>query len=217
MDILHDDIDGSAEYYGNPINAFTTISRFVKNWQLETIDAVMYNDQDSQYQDELAAALEENDLELPTQQDLLQATTKVLKIQELSRKSSADLVDTVVYFDPETQKNVKISASDCYVLGRNFHELKKYDSAADWLLQARSLAVHQAPETFPSVTPLEILKQLSLSLMNLGNYKLARKLNNAILKAEPDNAETLKIKSLLEGLLLLERVNKLSPQVDLET
>lgn len=211
VDVLHDDIDATTDYYGNPINAFTTISRFVKNWQLEVIDAVLHNGGDLQYHEKLNKTLKENELEMPTQQDLLETTNNVMEYQEMSQTSTEDLVEGVFYLDSKTEKNVTMTASDCYVLGRNLHELKHYDSAAEWLLQARSLSLHEA-ETFPSVKQLDILKELAPSLMKLGNYKLARKLNTQILRAEPDNADALKNKPLLEGLLLLERVNKLSLQ-----
>lgn len=211
VDVLHDDIDATEDYYGNPINAFTTISRFVKNWQLEIIDSVLHNGGDLQYHEKLNKTLKENELEMPTQQDLLETTSNVIEYQDVSQTSTEDLVDSVFFFDRAIQKNVTITASECYVLGRNLHVLKHYDSAAEWLLQARSLAFHEA-ETFPSVKQLDILKELAPSLMKLGNYKLARKLNTQILKAEPDNADALKNKPLLEGLLLLERINKLSLQ-----
>lgn len=215
VDVLHDDIASSEDYYGNPINAFTTMSRFVKNWQHEIMTPVLLDNDYTQYKGKLEQILLDNELKLPTQQDLLKTTGELLEVQAMGRMPTEELVDTVVFYDPETDKNVTITASECFVIGRNAHMLQHYDSAAGWLLHARSLAFQEA-ENFPSVEQLDILKQLAPSLLKLGNYKLARKLNNEILKAEPDDEEALKNKPLLENLLLLERVNKLSLQSELQ-
>lgn len=209
VDVLHDDIANSEDYYGNPINAFTTMSRFVKNWKGEIITPVLLDNDYTHYKEKLEQTLEENEFKLPTQQDLLKMTSQVLEVQAVSRMPTEQMVETVVFYDPDTEKNVTITASECFVLGRNSLVLQQYDSAAEWLLHARSLAFHEAAN-FPSVEQLDILKQLAPSLLKLGNYKLARKLNNEILKAEPDDEDALKNKPLLENLLILERVNKLS-------
>lgn len=209
MDVLHDDIASSEDYYGNPINAFTTMSRFVKNWQREIITPVLQDHDYTHHKEKLEQTLEDSEFKLPTQQDLLKTTSQLLEVQAVNRMPTEQLVETVVFYDPGTEKNVTITASECFVLGRNSHMLQQYEFAAEWLLHARSLAFHEA-ENFPSVEQLDILKQLAPTLLKLGNYKLARKLNNKILKAEPDDEEALKNKPLLENLLLLERMNKLS-------
>ncbi|KAH8406993.1 hypothetical protein KR222_003530, partial [Zaprionus bogoriensis] len=205
VDVVHSDVEESEDYYGNPINAFTTISRFVKNWQREVIDVLLDKDEYTNYEQKLTDKLEAEELTVPADEDLIEAVEQVLVFQDTEKVDAALLANDEIYIDPDTKKNVTASISDCFVLGRTLYDIENYEYALGWLLQARSRALH-GMESFPPVNHTQILKHLAPTLLQLGNYKLAQKLNNEILKEEPKDEEALSNKIILEHNLIAERI-----------
>lgn len=211
---LHKDMDEPEEYFGNPLNAFTTISRFANNWKHEILDVVLADESYTEFKQRLTNELGRHELEEPTNEDLLGATRDLLDMQESESRATSELANEVIFADEDRGENVTLSASDCYVIGRYLCQEHQYDYATEWLLQARQHASHDA-STFPNVSQLQILEHLAPALQELGNNKLANKLNNEILKSEPTHEAALKNKIVLQKKLALERIHIANLKVDL--
>ncbi|XP_064550757.1 prolyl 4-hydroxylase subunit alpha-1-like [Drosophila montana] len=211
---LHKDMDEPEDYFGNPLNAYTIISRFANNWQHEIFDVVLAHESFTEFKQRLANELGKHELEEPTSEDLLSATRDLLDMQEIDGRATSELANDVIFADEDRGENVTLSASDCYVIGRHLCQEHQYDDATEWLLQARHHASHDA-STFPNVSQLQILEHLAPALQELGNNKLANKLNNDILKSNPTHEAALKNKIALQKKLALERIHIANLKVDL--
>lgn len=202
---VHIDIDDTEEHFGNPVNAFRTISRFTSTWKHEILDVLLDNSTYSTYVNGVANEINRKKLEVPLNEHLLGASDNLLELQESEGLTTSELANEEVLRDENSGKSVILSASDCYVFGRNLNQLQHYEYAAQWLLQAQQRAAQEAP-TFPNVSKTRILEELSLAYRKLDNIKLANKLNNEILKLEPTNEAALNNKILLQKELILERI-----------
>lgn len=211
---MHDDLDDSEEYFGNPLNVFTTISRLVNNWQHEVIDVVLDNAEVMEHHKQVVRELNKHEIEEPTSDDLLDATSEILELQESNDLPTSELANEVLLEDQERNVNVSLSASDCYVIGRGLHKLNHNDFATEWLLEARFRLSHDE-DTFSKVELLQILEELAPALQKLGSYKLANKLNTEILKAEPKHKAALENKNILENKLTLGRLANKNLKVEL--
>ncbi|XP_017871972.1 PREDICTED: prolyl 4-hydroxylase subunit alpha-1-like [Drosophila arizonae] len=214
IDNLHEHMNSPEEYYGNPINAFLTINRFASLWKHEIFDVLLENNTHSEYISAIDTEMDKKKLRGPTNEDLLIAAGNLLDMQELTRIPTSELANEVVLRDFYTDKNVTLSASECYEIGSSFYELQSYEYAAQWLQQARKRA---SLETSASASKIHILQHLALVYKKLNNTKLAYKLTNEILKLEPTNQEALNTKTLLETELLLDRIRISKVTVDEET
>ncbi|KAH8312837.1 hypothetical protein KR044_013156 [Drosophila immigrans] len=206
VDVVHDDLDDPEEYFGNPVNAFTTISRLVNNWKREVIDVIMAESAVDEHHEQINQEVTQVELEHPTENDLLDVTKDILEFQYQNSLSIPEWANDVLYTDKERNQNVTLSAGDCYSLGRSCQKLEFHNSATEWLLEARSRLSHE-PVTFASIKDLQVLEQLAPALQQAGNLKLANKLNEEILKAEPKHEEALKTKTTLENNLILGRLS----------
>ncbi|KAH8381548.1 hypothetical protein KR093_007814, partial [Drosophila rubida] len=205
VNVVHADLVDPEEYFGNPVNAFITISRLVNNWKHEVIDVILEESVVDQHHKLINQGVTELELEHPTENDLLAAATDVLEYQNQNSLPTDELVHDVLYFDKNLNQNVTLSASDCHAIGRGCRKLQLHDFATEWLLEARALLSHE-PVSFASITDVQILEQLAPALQKLGNYKLANKLNEEILKAEPKHEKALNTKTVLENKLVLGRL-----------
>ncbi|KAM8706637.1 hypothetical protein ACLKA7_010837 [Drosophila subpalustris] len=214
VDVVQDDLDDSEEYFGNPLNVFTTINRLVNNWQHEVIDVVLDSAEVEEHHTQVEEKLNKHEIELPTSDDLLDVTSEILELQESIDLPTSELANEVLLEDKERNVNFSLSASDCYVIGRGLHELNHNDFATEWLLEAQFRLSHNEA-TFSKVKKLQILEKLAPALQNLGSYKLANKLNNEILKADPKHKAALENKMILEKKLTLGRLANHNSKVEL--
>ncbi|EDV53059.1 prolyl 4-hydroxylase subunit alpha-2 [Drosophila erecta] len=198
-----DDLD---EYFGNPLNAFITISRLVYDWKFNVFDLVLNSSNFETYRSTLSDAFEKINLTGPNQEDLHGASRALLRLQKVYQLNTDHLASGVLLPGERNPLNISLSASDCFELGKNLCQIKEYSYGSEWLLEARK-RLHGNPTGFvsPNVSDVEILEQLSPAFSGLGNLKLAHKLNMEILDKKPDHEEALKNKVLYEGQLAKAR------------
>ncbi|KAH8308005.1 hypothetical protein KR059_004266 [Drosophila kikkawai] len=193
------------EYFGNPLNAFTTIRRMVHDWKFNVFDHILETNNFETYKTALSESLEKVNFKGPTVEDLKGATRGLLRLQKIYQLPTAQLADG--YLSGEKNPlNATLSASDCLEMGKNLCEAKEYTYGSEWLLEARK-RFHAELVDFisPNVSEVEILEHLSPAFKGLGNLKLAHKLNNEILDKEPAHEDALKSRILYETQLARER------------
>ncbi|BFF93075.1 prolyl 4-hydroxylase subunit alpha-2 [Drosophila madeirensis] len=202
-------------FFGNPLNAFTTIRRLVHDWKHSVFEPVFDTNNLESYKQSVSAGLEKAEVQEPTKEDLLGSVRGLWRLQEMYKLPTKQLAAGVLSPAERHQMNASLSASDCYEIGRHLCQMAEYSYGSEWLLEASSrLNRDPSPFVFPKITKVQILEQLSPAFNQLGNKKLAHKLNNEILDAEPGHEEALKNKIVYEALLARERSN--SPRVTVD-
>ncbi|KAH8280883.1 hypothetical protein KR054_003105 [Drosophila jambulina] len=193
------------EYFGNPLNAFTTIRRMVHDWKFNVFEPILETSNFETYKSDLSESLEKIKFKGPTVEDLKGATRGLLRLQNIYQLPTAELADGFLPGEGNPL-NASLSASDCLELGKNLCELQEYTYGSEWLLEARK-KLHVEPTDFisPNVSDLEILEHLSPAFKDLGNLKLAHKLNNEILDKEPTHEGAIKNRIIYETQLARER------------
>ncbi|KAH8384214.1 hypothetical protein KR200_002712 [Drosophila serrata] len=196
------------EYFGNPVNAFTTIRRMVHDWKFNVFDPILESTNFETYKKSLSESTDKIKFKGPTEEDLKGATRGLLRLQNIYQLPTAQLADGFLPGE-KNPLNATLSASDCLEIGKNLCELKEYTYGSEWLLEAR-MRLHGEPEDFlsPNVTDVEILEHLSPAFKGLGNLKLAHKLNSEILDKVPTHEEALKNRIIYETQLARERNEK---------
>ncbi|XP_017020881.1 prolyl 4-hydroxylase subunit alpha-2 [Drosophila kikkawai] len=196
------------EYFGNPLNAFTTIRRMVHDWKFNVFDHILETNNFETYKTALSESLEKVNFKGPTKEDFKGATRGLLRLQKIYQLPTAQLADGYLSGE-ENPLNATLSASDCLEVGKNLCEVKEYTYGSEWLLEARK-RFHAEPLDFisPNVSEVEILEHLSPAFKGLGNLKLAHKLNNEILDKEHTHEEALKSRIFYETQLARERSGK---------
>ncbi|XP_022210983.2 prolyl 4-hydroxylase subunit alpha-2 [Drosophila obscura] len=203
------------DYFGNPLNAFTTIRRLAHDWKHSVFEPVFETSNLENYKNLVSAGLAKAEIQEPTKEDLLGAVRGLWRLQEMYKLPTKQLAAGILSAAEQHQVNVSLSASDCYEIGRHFCLMKEYSYGSEWLLEART-RLNRDPSGFvlPKITKVQILEQLSPAFSQLGNKKLAYKLNSEILDAEPGHEEALKNKIVYEAQLARERSN--SPRIKVE-
>ncbi|XP_020811054.1 prolyl 4-hydroxylase subunit alpha-2-like [Drosophila serrata] len=196
------------EYFGNPVNAFTTIRRMVHDWKFNVFDPILESTNFETYKKSLSESTDKIKFKGPTEEDLKGATRGLLRLQNIYQLPTAQLADGFLPGE-KNPLNATLSASDCLEIGKNLCELKEYTYGSEWLLEAR-MRLHGEPEDFlsPNVTDFEILEHLSPAFKGMGNLKLAHKLNSEILDKVPSHEEALKNRIFYETQLARERNKK---------
>ncbi|XP_017058128.1 prolyl 4-hydroxylase subunit alpha-2 [Drosophila ficusphila] len=194
------------DYFGNPLNAFITIKRLVHDWKFNVFDPVFDTSNFETYKSALSDSLEEIKFKGPTQEDLNGATRGLLRLQDIYKLSTKKLANGVLHAEEKNQLDTSLSASDCFELGKNLCQIKEYSYGSEWLLEARR-KLHGEPSDLisPNMSDVQILEQLAPAFNELGNLKLAHKLNNEILDKESGHEEALKNRNLYQQKLAKER------------
>ncbi|KAH8271417.1 hypothetical protein KR018_009353 [Drosophila ironensis] len=208
---LQNDRGDLEDYFGNPLNAFTTIRRLVHDWKFNVFEPIFNTSNFEDYKTSLSEGMEKIGFKGPTQEDLQGATRGLLRLQNIYQLPTARLADGVLLPDEKNQLNISLSASDCYEMGKNLCQAQEYTFGSEWLLEARKkLNGPPSDSISPNISDADILEQLSFAFYKLGNLKLAHKLNNELLDMESDHEEALKNKLYYEDQLARER--NLSPR-----
>ncbi|XP_033244634.1 prolyl 4-hydroxylase subunit alpha-1 isoform X1 [Drosophila miranda] len=210
----HGDIEA---FFGNPINAFTTIRRLVHDWKHNVFEQVFDTSNLENYKTSVSAGLKKAEIQEPTKEDLLGATRGLWRLQEMYKLPTKQLAKGILAPEEQRQMNLSLSASDCYEIGRHLCQMKEYSYGSEWLLEARTrLPRDPSGYVLPKITKVQILEQLSPAFSQLGNKKLAHKLNNEILDAEPGHEEAVKNKIVYEAVLARERSISSSPRMKVD-
>ncbi|KAH8232435.1 hypothetical protein KR032_006568 [Drosophila birchii] len=193
------------EYFGNPLNAFTTIRRMVHEWKFNVFEPILESTNFETYKTSLSESLDKVNLKAPSQEDLKGATRGLLRLQNIYQLPTAELANGYLPGE-QNPLNATLSASDCLEMGKNLCELQEYTYGSEWLLEARKrLQLEPLDFISPNVSDVEILEHLSPAFKGLGNLKLAHKLNNEILDKEPTDEEAIKNRIIYETQLAKER------------
>ncbi|KAH8247471.1 hypothetical protein KR038_004780 [Drosophila bunnanda] len=205
---LHKNRGDLEEHFGNPLNAFTTIRRMVHDWKFNVFDPILETTNLATYKKSLSESSDKINLKAPTVEDLKGAARGLLRVQNIYQLPTAQLADGYIPGE-KNPLNATLSASDCLEMGKYLCELQEYTYGSEWLLEAR-MRLRSEPLDFlsPNVRDVEILEHLSPAFKGLGNLKLAHKVNNEILDAEPTHEEALKNKIIYETELARERNGK---------
>ncbi|XP_030369283.1 prolyl 4-hydroxylase subunit alpha-2-like [Scaptodrosophila lebanonensis] len=209
VDALQAEMSDPEAYHGNPLNAIVTIRRFVYQWKHDVLEKIFSTQDYDDYKITIANELQQLNITMPTQDDILGAGSGLLRLQETYKLSTSELADGKIL---DRQTEAELSASDCYEMGRNAHELNQHQYAVEWLLQARSLNQH--PENITQVSDLQILELLAPALNRTGNLKLAHMLNSEILKQQPAHEAAIRDNIYYLHEMLRQRHILTAPQED---
>ncbi|XP_070137070.1 prolyl 4-hydroxylase subunit alpha-2 isoform X1 [Drosophila bipectinata] len=202
---LQPDNDDLGDYFGNPLNAFTTIRRLVYDWKFNVFEPIFNTTNLEDYKNSLSGGLKTIDFKGPNAEDLKGATRGLLRLQNIYQLPTSQLANGVLAGE-KNHLNISLSASDCLELGKNLCEMQEYFYGSEWLLEARKKINDDSSDLIsPNVTDVEILEKLIPAYYHLGNLKLANKLNNEILEQESDHEEALRNKVVYEAILAKER------------
>ncbi|XP_023036227.1 prolyl 4-hydroxylase subunit alpha-2 [Drosophila willistoni] len=197
------------DYFENPINAFITIKRLVHDWRYNVFEPVFDQSDLVAYKENLTKQLESPDFKNPTKDDLLGATRGLWRLQETYKLPTSQLANGILMPGDKNELNVTLSASDCYTIGSYLNELQQHSYAVDWLLEAKAKSIKEV-SAFPFVSELSILEQLAPTLNQVGNKKLAYRLNTEILEKDPNHETALKDKPIYETQLAWQRDPRLN-------
>ncbi|XP_036325363.1 prolyl 4-hydroxylase subunit alpha-2 [Rhagoletis pomonella] len=179
------------DYYGNPLNAYKIINRFVLDWQ--NLNKTIFDERPAQAYLQNQTMLLEEGYSAPTNEDLLGASKGLARLQRTYRQETVDVAEgDLMGFN----FSENFTASECYWLGSNLYEAGEYKYAAEWLIQARvrlaqQLKASNGTSEVAEVTDVHVLAFLAASMYYLGKGKLALHFNDELLIQDPLNSHGL--------------------------
>lgn len=85
-----------------------------------------------------------------------------------------------------------LSTEDCYQIGKQLNSAGSFSNAIEWLREA--LKQHNEYYDIHQVTPIEILEELAISLINSNQHRQASDIVGRILRIDSNNQITAYIK-----------------------
>lgn len=142
----------------NPLGKFQIMKRLTLNWQYM---------KDYMVEDDAPTKFLGNITGLPDSEDLSGAATAIFRIQDVYRLLPTDMADGRI---PGLKQLEKMSAHDCFELGRQAYNAEDYYHTVQWMEE--SLARFRK-EKKPTVSERDVLDYLSYALYQQGNLQQA--------------------------------------------
>ncbi|XP_067623244.1 uncharacterized protein [Eurosta solidaginis] len=198
--------DADQTFYENPLNAYKIISRFAIDWN-NLRRSVSDQNASQFYLYNLTNLVDVEGFALPTNNDIVGASNGMVRLQRTYHQETSDVADGYLMGNNYA---AKMTASECYWLGRSLYEVKNYEYAAEWLLQARirladELKASNGTRQFAQVTDVDILVKLAPTMYYLGKTKVSLLFNDEILAQDPQQPHALKNIDLYSRKALEER------------
>ncbi|XP_075148851.1 prolyl 4-hydroxylase subunit alpha-2-like [Haematobia irritans] len=182
----------NATYQYHEIANFQKIRRYVVDWKpLEklAIDIRQIN----VYQKSKIS--NKNNEPMPNVEDLRGAAKGLSRLQHLYKLSTQDL--SKGYLKGKKYSS-DMTAFNCFILGKSLYESEEYQTASEWLFEALNKVEimeksknNERKSLFPTLSKVEILQYLGLSLHKAGKSQLALTINSKWLQLDPENPKAL--------------------------
>ncbi|XP_037812172.1 prolyl 4-hydroxylase subunit alpha-2-like [Lucilia sericata] len=193
-------------YFEDPINAFSIIKRLVVDWKHYDEIIAMQNEY---LEFNRSFTKYESDFTKPTVKDLQGAARGLSRLQDMYQLDTSEVaMGNILGY----KYSEELSAHDCYVMGVGLFNSSEFLPASEWFMQALEkldevLAEGEIDpmENFPFISYVDILEYLHVALFYGDNLKLAKYMNQQLLRFDPDNRIGLANKKLFEKAVIEER------------
>ncbi|XP_063532118.1 prolyl 4-hydroxylase subunit alpha-1 [Cydia strobilella] len=163
-------------YLGNPINAFTLIKRLTT--ELDDIeDSIKIG---TEYIKNIT--MNHADVKYPTLEDLAGAAQALTRLQTTYHLNVHELAQGVLN---GVKYSFPMSAADCYELMRALYNMKDYENALAWAMEA--LSKLREKTVSHSFTEIDLLEYISFSHYLKGDVKSALEWTEKLLALDPEH------------------------------
>ena len=170
--------DEVVQFISNPVNAYLVAKRF----QQERTDFQVLIPNTDFAQDSLSRMESARKL-LPTEEDYEGSINALMRLQDTYGLKPAVFAEGII---PQATNASRLSAADCFEIGRVAYNNKDYYHTVMWMKEAYD-RLRIEPKSTQGLDKIAILDYLSYAVYMQGNIKHAMDLTNEILQLDPDH------------------------------
>ncbi|CAF0759590.1 unnamed protein product [Rotaria sordida] len=205
LDVIKDEIrqaQGKEEiYFGNPVNAHLFIKHLTVDWY--GIEEIVFDD--------TSKTMADNYL-FPSYEDYTGSAVALMRLQDTYKLNTSEVANGEI---STNYKSRKLSALECYDLGRIAYTNGDYYHTLMWMQEALDHLDKEVNNTSPS--RVDILDHLAFSTSQQGNHEHALVLTKEILRIAPDHVRAGSNKIYYEDLIQKKILNGNSDSSDFKS